>query len=91
MEELRRGEEERLWEERERKRGKRNGGLVSRRGGRRMDGYEGNVGGGRDVRDREGYDARRGDTASYRGDGRSEMSEGFDRRRTILGEVSGRY
>lgn len=91
MEELRRGEEERLGEERERKGGKRKGGLVSGRGRRRMDGYGGNVGEGRDGRDLEGYDARGRDRASYRGDRRSEMSEGLDRRRTILGEVSGRY
>ena len=91
VEELRREEEERLWEKGERKRGKRKGGDVSRRGSRRMDGYGGDVGDGRGVQDREGYDARRRDIASYRGDRRSEMSEGLDRRRTILGEVSGRY
>ena len=51
------------------------------------DGYGGDARVGQGYRDQEGYDAHR----RVRGDGRSEMSEGLDRRRTILGEVSGRY
>lgn len=82
-------EEERLWEKSERKRGKKTAGQISMRGSRRMDGYDGNVGARRDIRDHEGCDAHGRDRASYRGDRRSEMSEGLDRR-TILGEVSKR-
>ncbi len=65
-------------------------GKGSKRGSRKMDGYDGNagvVGGGRAYGD---YDGSRRDGESYRGDRRSEMSEGLDGRRTILGEVSGR-
>lgn len=81
-------------EEEERVGGKKDGGLGGRRRarGRRMDGgYDGGVGGGRGGQGYEGYGGRGRDGVGYRGDGRSEMSEGLDRRRTILGEVSGRY
>ena len=61
--------------------GKKKAGQRRRR--RVDDGYGGDVRVGEGYRDQEG---RR-----ERGDGRSEMSEGLDRRRTILGEVSGRY
>ena len=91
VEELRVVGEERLWEKSERKRGKRNVGMVGRRGSRRMDGYDGMLGFRRDGGDYEGYDAQRGNRGSCRGDRRGERSEGLDGRRTILGEVSGRY
>ncbi len=90
VEALREEEEEKRWEKGERKRGKKNAGQVGRRESRRMDGYEGNAGFRRDMRDHEGYDAHRRDGASNRGGRRSEMSDGLDRR-TILGEVSGRF
>ena len=63
-------------------RGKKKAGQRRRR--RRVDdGYGGDARVGEGCWDQEG---RR-----ERGDGRSEMSEGLDGRRTILGEVSGRY
>lgn len=73
------------------RRGEGKKGQGGRRGSRRVDGYDGSAGSGRDVQCYEGYGARRRDRASYRGDGRSEISEGLDRRRTIMGELSGRY
>lgn len=89
VEELREEEEERRWEKSGRKRGRKNAVQVGRRGSRRVDGYDGKAGFRRDDLGHEGYDAHRRDGASYR-DGRGEMSEGLDRR-TILGEVSGRF
>lgn len=74
----------------ERKRGKKDVGMVSG-SGRRIDGYDGKEGFRGDAEGYEGYSARGRDGASYRGGRRDEMSEGLDRRRTILGEVSGRY
>ena len=89
MEELRGEEEEEGGRRRRgRGRGKKNVGIVRGRGNRRVDdGYGGDARVGEGYRDQEGYDAHR----RVRGDGRREMSEGLDRRRTILGEVSGRY
>lgn len=56
-----------------------------------MDGDDGDVRVREEDRDCGGYDVYRGGRASCRGDRSSEMSEGLDRRRTILGEVGGRY
>lgn len=39
----------------------------------------------------DGYEEGRRDRANYGGQRRSEMSEGLDGRRSILGEVGGRY
>lgn len=75
----------------ERKRGKKDVGMVGGRGKARIDGYDGKEGFGGDGEGYQGYDAHGRDGASYRGGRRHEMSEGLDRRRTILGEVSGRY
>lgn len=85
VEELRvEGKEERLG-------GKRKGGKVGRSGSRRVDGYDVKGGLRRNDEDYEGWGAHGRDGASYRGGRREEMSEGLDRRRTILGEVGGRY
>lgn len=66
----------------------RKGGKVGRRGSRRVDGYDGLR---RDGEEYEGWDSPGRDGVSYRGGRREEMSEGLDSRRTILGEVGGRY
>lgn len=93
VEELRVAEEERRWEKKDGRRGKGKGskGQGGRRGSRRLDGYDGSAGVGRDGQGYEGSGSRVRDGAGYRGDGRSEMSEGLGGRRSILGEVSGRY
>ena len=85
------GHEERAWEKSGRKkRGKTDAGQVGGRGFSEEGGYGGNAGSGRDVHDREGYHTHGRDGAGYRGETSAEMSEGSNRR-TILGEVSGRY
>lgn len=83
--------EERRWEKSGRRRGKKHAGKHGRRGSRRMDGFDGDAGVVRDYQNHEAFGGHRRDGASYRGNRRSETSEGLDRRRTILGEVSGRY
>ena len=65
------------------RRGKHGGG----RGSRRVDGYDGDAGFGGD---REGYRGDGRDGSSYRDNGRSNVGERLDRR-TILGEMTGRY
>lgn len=74
-----------------RRKGKKHAGKHSRRGSRRMDGFDGDAEVVRDYQDHEAFGGNRRDGASYRGNRRSETSEELDRRRTILGEVSGRY